>query len=72
MTTAAGCLNTSCENYSPSDVIQAVTGADLVIVALGLGQDLESESNDRSNIDLPGQQLEILLDVVSNGIYDYS
>ena len=68
--TAAGCAKTSCDNYSPSDVIQAVTGADLVVVALGLGQDLEQEGNDRSNLDLPGQQLELLLDVVSNGMHE--
>ena len=39
------------------------------MVALGTGQALESEGNDRNDLNLPGQQLQLLLDVVNNGRY---
>ena len=45
----------------------AVTGSDLVVVALGTGQDVEAEGRDRPDITLPGQQLQLLQDAVSMG-----
>ena len=53
--------------YMSSDVMTAVDGAGLVVVCLGTGQQLESESNDRASIDLPGSQLNLLKDAVTAG-----
>lgn len=62
-----GCSSSGCTDYKPGDVQKAVTGANLVVVALGLGTKFESEGNDRRNLDLPGDQLQILKDAVSWG-----
>ena len=64
---ASGCDDVKCGSYSADVVTKAVDGADLVVVALGTGRKLESEGNDRSNIDFPGRQFELLLDAVRVG-----
>ena len=43
------------------------SGVELVVVALGTGQAVECEANDRSDITLPGHQLQLLQDAVSTG-----
>lgn len=64
---ASGCKKLSCKEYEAGEVVEAVDGADLVVVTLGTGTGEESEGNDRTSIDLPGRQLEVLLDAVESG-----
>ncbi|XP_077989356.1 uncharacterized protein LOC144443692 [Glandiceps talaboti] len=59
-----GCLTASCSNYFPSLVKAAVSGADMVVVALGTGSSIEAEFYDRSDLSLPGKQLQLLQDAV--------
>ena len=59
---ASGCDDTKCANYNWEDVEKAVRDANLVIVCLGTGQAVESEGNDRADLDLPGKQLQLLQD----------
>ena len=61
-----GCDDTKCKKYDNSSMKETVTGADLVVVCLGTGAAVESEGNDRSNITLPGYQLQLLKDAVDN------
>ncbi|KAK7480737.1 hypothetical protein BaRGS_00027998 [Batillaria attramentaria] len=63
---AAGCSETACTSYNSSDVIKAVTGTEITIVALGTGQSVEAEGHDRPDIELPGQQKQLLMDVINN------
>jgi len=52
-----GCLTIACETTVLFDqAIEAARNADVVIVTLGLDQNIESEGNDRSTIDLPSNQ----------------
>ena len=44
-----------------------MASADLVVVCLGTGQDVEREGHDRSTLDLPGNQLDLLKDAVATG-----
>ncbi|KAK6169507.1 hypothetical protein SNE40_020549 [Patella caerulea] len=62
-----GCLgDNNCFEYNSTAVKMAVTGADIVFVCLGLGNDVEKEGHDRRNISFPGHQLDILKDAVAN------
>ena len=45
----------------------AVTGSNLIIVALGTGQAVEAEGHDRAYLDLPGHQLDLLKDAARHG-----
>ncbi|KAK3097560.1 hypothetical protein FSP39_010802 [Pinctada imbricata] len=60
----SGCQDNRCTNYSSTKIKEAVEGAEVIFVCLGTGQELESEDNDRSNMELPGQQLQLLQDAV--------
>ncbi|XP_015684929.2 probable beta-D-xylosidase 2, partial [Protobothrops mucrosquamatus] len=60
VTSALGCEHPRCLQYYPKDVKAAIEGADVVIVCLGTGADLESESNDRNNLSLPTHQMDLL------------
>ncbi|XP_075764705.1 uncharacterized protein LOC102460632 isoform X2 [Pelodiscus sinensis] len=62
---AAGCREPTCQPYSPGEVEAAVRAADIVVVCLGTGIDLEMESNDRRDLSLPGHQQELLQDAVT-------
>ena len=53
--------------YKSDDIKSAVTGANMVVVCLGTGQELESEGNDRSDLNLPGKQLNLLQDAENFG-----
>lgn len=64
---ASGCNGVKCTSYSREGITEAVQGADLVVVALGTGSAIESEGNDRADINLPGRQFEVLLDAVRLG-----
>ena len=46
-----------------------MTSADLVVVCLGTGTDVEREGHDRATLDLPGSQLDLLKDAVAAGIH---
>ena len=45
-------------------------GADLVVVCLGTGQDVESEGRNKPDLNLPGKQASILQDAEMHGM-DY-
>lgn len=60
----AGCNKTHCDTYNPDEVKNAVADTQLVIVCLGTGTDLESEMRDRTDLALPGKQLQLLQDAV--------
>ena len=64
---ARGCNNPKCAAYNSDQVKWAVDGSDVVVVALGTGNDVEQEGNDRSDINLPGYQLQLLQDAVVEG-----
>jgi len=61
-----GCdINTQFTNQF-SQAINAAQSADVVIMVMGLDQQQESEGNDRVNIDLPGQQNNLIGNITSN------
>ncbi len=64
---AAGCDNAKCAHYSPELVKSALTGANVIFVCLGTGPSVESEGLDRSDLSLPGFQLQLLQDAVQWG-----
>ncbi|KAK3767838.1 hypothetical protein RRG08_018622, partial [Elysia crispata] len=55
---------TPCSQYKQETVKGLVPGADLLFVALGTGQAVEAEARDRPNLELPGRQKDLLLDVM--------
>jgi len=61
---AAGCDDPLCSDYNTTSVKNAVVRATFVIVCLGLGTALETEGRDRVDMDLPGNQLQILKDAI--------
>ncbi|KAM9369662.1 uncharacterized protein LRP34_010269 [Phaethornis superciliosus] len=61
---AAGCPEPRCQQYDPTEVVGAAGAADVVVVCLGTGVDVETEAKDRSDLLLPGHQLELLQDAV--------
>ncbi|XP_046354043.2 probable beta-D-xylosidase 2 [Haliotis rufescens] len=63
----AGCTDTKCTQYNSQEVQTAAKGSDLLFVCLGTGTEIESEGNDRANLDLPGQQLQLLQEAVTAG-----
>nr|XP_020664513.1 probable beta-D-xylosidase 2 [Pogona vitticeps] len=65
VTFAAGCTFPRCDWYRPAEVKAAVQAADIAIVCLGTGIDVETEAVDRKGLDLPGHQLDLLQDVVA-------
>ncbi|XP_034975135.1 uncharacterized protein LOC118087022 [Zootoca vivipara] len=65
VTFAAGCTFPTCSSYTPAQVKAAVEAADIVVVCLGTGIDLEAENKDRKDLALPGHQLELLQDAMA-------
>ncbi|XP_022105253.1 probable beta-D-xylosidase 6 [Acanthaster planci] len=61
---APGCNNPTCDQYNKTSIMDAVVGADFVIVCLGTGTRVENEGLDRRNMSLPGHQLELLQNAV--------
>ncbi|XP_022099032.1 probable beta-D-xylosidase 2 [Acanthaster planci] len=61
---APGCNNPVCDQYNQTAIMEAVTGADLVIVCLGTGTQIENVGLDRRNMSLPGHQLLLLQQAV--------
>ena len=68
-TFAEGCQgsDTHCGDYNSESVKAAVTGSQMVVICLGTGAAIEQESNDRSDIELPGHQGDLLKDAVAAG-----
>ncbi|KAK7108531.1 uncharacterized protein [Littorina saxatilis] len=63
---APGCDDTNCRSYNSSAVKAAISGSDINFVVLGTGQAVEAEGHDRPDIELPGQQKTLLMDVIKN------
>ncbi|PVD27982.1 hypothetical protein C0Q70_10558 [Pomacea canaliculata] len=62
---ADGCSNPRCTTYDSDSVFAAVSKAEVTFVCLGTSNVIESEGNDRADLELPGKQLQMLKDVVS-------
>jgi beta-glucosidase len=62
---AAGCSDVRCMAYNAEAVQQAVDSANVVFITLGSGASVETESSDRADIQLPGKQLQLLMDAVA-------
>ncbi|KAK7108550.1 hypothetical protein V1264_016279 [Littorina saxatilis] len=65
---AQGCdqVSAKCVQYDSQSVIKAVAGTDVNFVLLGTGTISEAEGNDRPDTELPGQQRQLLQDVLAN------
>lgn len=63
---ASGCNDNHCETYDAQSVIDALAGAEIIFLCLGTGSSVESEGNDRADLTLPGQQGQLLNDVVAS------
>lgn len=62
---AAGCKDNKCTDYSGNEIKQAVRDTQLVIICVGTGQELESEDNDRYDMNLAVNQTQLVQDAVS-------
>ncbi|NWW25406.1 XYL2 arabinofuranosidase, partial [Falcunculus frontatus] len=60
----AGCSEPQCQRYSRAELVRVVAAADVVLICLGTGVDVETEAKDRSDLSLPGHQLKLLQDAV--------
>ncbi|KAK7483294.1 hypothetical protein BaRGS_00025461 [Batillaria attramentaria] len=65
VTSAEGCDDVSCDDYNSGEVKNAVEKSDIVFVCLGTGHWQESEGHDRTDLELPGKQLQLLKDAVT-------
>ncbi|KAK7480729.1 hypothetical protein BaRGS_00027990 [Batillaria attramentaria] len=63
---ASGCDDTHCRKYNSTAVVNALKDNQVNFVLLGTGQSVESEGNDRPDLELPGYQKQLLLDVIEN------
>ena len=58
---APGCFSIECPSQIGfGDAIKLATTADVVVVSLGLDQNMESEGHDRETIDLPENQYQLV------------
>jgi len=65
---APGCTDVHCGTYDAASVqLATADDVDVVFVALGTGRSIEGEGSDRSSLDLPGKQLQLLMDAVAYG-----
>ncbi len=55
-------------NYSSQAVISAVKSADVAILCVGIDTSYESEGLDRTTLDLPGYQMQLIQDAHSVGM----
>ncbi|XP_048239995.1 probable beta-D-xylosidase 5 [Haliotis rufescens] len=62
---AAGCDDNFCKHYDNASIKKAVAMTEVIFVCLGTGRTIESEGNDRYDINLPGYQLQLLRDVAA-------
>ncbi|KAK7480750.1 hypothetical protein BaRGS_00028011 [Batillaria attramentaria] len=63
---ASGCNYTQCNAYDSEAVVKGVSGTQVNFVMLGTGQAVETEFIDRADLELPGQQKALLMDVLDN------
>ncbi|KAK6170929.1 hypothetical protein SNE40_019209 [Patella caerulea] len=61
---ASGCNDSRCNIYDSDSIKTAVENVDVVFVCIGLGTLLESDGNDRSDLNLPDRQQLLLEDAV--------
>jgi len=65
---AAGCTDVHCGTYDAASVqLATADNVDVVFLALGTGRSIEVEDSDRSDLNLPGKQLQLLMDAVVYG-----
>lgn len=62
-----GCVGPQCPSLNKEAVAKATSVSDVVVLCLGLSQEIESEGRDRKDISLPGLQLELMQYVSSLG-----
>eukprot|EP01138_Halocafeteria_seosinensis_P000230 gb/GECG01000236.1/.p1 GENE.gb/GECG01000236.1/~~gb/GECG01000236.1/.p1 ORF type:complete len:866 (+),score=69.64 gb/GECG01000236.1/:1-2598(+) len=61
-----GCDSVYCSFYDNASVINASRNADVAVLFMGLSQDIEAEGHDRSTVELPGHQMQMIQDVANN------
>ncbi|XP_045198055.2 uncharacterized protein LOC123552449 [Mercenaria mercenaria] len=61
---AAGCPDNRCTNYTAGDIKKAVNDVQFVVICVGTGQELEAEANDRKDMNLAGNQAQLIKDAV--------
>ncbi|ESO88939.1 hypothetical protein LOTGIDRAFT_228908 [Lottia gigantea] len=64
--TSDGCSDPACQSYDSSSLKPVVQNAEVVFVCLGTGVALEREFVDRKDLELAGNQLQLLQDTVTN------
>jgi beta-glucosidase len=62
---AHGCTDNWCSKYNADEIKNATLAADVVIVCLGTGQQVEEEGSDRADLNLPGHQEQLMEDVMA-------
>ena len=62
LSVATGCADVACayDERNFSKAAQAAAAADVTVVALGIDRTVEGEGHDRTNVTLPGHQLQLL------------
>jgi hypothetical protein len=64
-----GCTDgVPCTKYDATSVITAVKSADVALLFMGIDTSFESEGLDRTTLELPGNQLQLIKDAQSIGI----
>ncbi|XP_013395228.1 probable beta-D-xylosidase 7 [Lingula anatina] len=66
----AGCKDTGCEEYNNETILETVSKTQIIFLCLGTGAMVETEGKDRTDLQLPGNQPQLLKDVMqaANGI----
>lgn len=62
------CADIGCHKYDSDGLKEAVIQSDYIIACMGLGS-WEGEGNDRSNLNLPGNQTKLIMDAAENSTY---
>lgn len=63
---AVGCEDgPKCTKYNSDSITQACLGVESIIVTAGLSRQIESEGNDRADLNLPGSQLQLIKDAAA-------
>jgi len=67
-TGAPGCNNVDCATTTGfNDAVNAAKGADLVVLAIGIAGSVEHETQDRKDMLLPGNQLQLAQSIINLG-----
>ncbi|XP_045198053.2 uncharacterized protein LOC123552448 isoform X2 [Mercenaria mercenaria] len=62
----AGCEDNKCKTFDADAVRNVVSDVQLVIICIGTGQEIEAEAKDRQDMNLPGNQNQLVLDAVES------